>query len=56
MFRSSIINIVHNAIAGSYNCLKLSPKAIAKEVEELLKDNHFTLGGLVSTLYFTIPN
>ena len=56
MFWSSIINIVHNTVAGSYNCLKLSTKAVAKEVEELLKDDRFTLSSLVSTLRFTIPN
>jgi len=56
VFWSSIINIVRDAIARSYNCLKLNTKAVAKEVEELLKDNCFMVGGLVSTLPFTIPN
>ena len=51
-----MMNIVRDTVAGSYNCLELSIKAVAKEVEELLKDNYFTLSGLVSTLYFTIPN
>ena len=56
MFQSSIINIVHNAVAGSYNCLKLNTEAIVKEIEELLKDNYFILSSLVSTLPFTIPD
>ena len=56
MFQSSIINIVCNTIAKSYNCLKLNTKAIVKEVKELLKDNYFILSSLVSTLPFTIPN
>jgi len=47
---------VRNTIARSYYYLKLDTKAIVKEVVELLKDNHFTLSGLVSTLPFTIPN
>jgi hypothetical protein len=47
---------VRDTIAGSYNCLKLDTKVVVKEVEELLKDNRFTLGSLVSTLPFTIPN
>ena len=50
------MNTVRNAIAGSYNCLKLSTKAIVKEVEELLKDDRFMLGGLVNTLPFIMPN
>ena len=48
--------MVHNIVAGSYDCLKLSTKAVAKEVEELLKDDRFTLGGLVSTLFFIMLN
>ena len=56
MFQYAIINIVRDTVAGSYNCLKLNIKAMAKEVEKLLKDNRFMLGGLVSTLPFTIPN
>jgi len=56
VFQCAIINIVHNTIAGSYNCLKLDTKVVVKEVEELLKDNRFTLGGLISTLPFTIPD
>ena len=56
MFRSSIINIMRDIIAGSYNCLKLNTKTVVKEVEKLLKDNRFTLGGPVSTLLFTILN
>ena len=51
-----MINIVRNIIAGSYNYFKLDTKVIAKEVAELLKDNHFTLNSLVSTLLFTIPD
>jgi len=51
-----IINIVRNTVTRSYNCLKLDTKAIVKKVAELLKDNYFTLSGLVSTLPFTIPN
>ena len=51
-----MINIIHNAVAISYNCFKLSIKAIAKEVRELLKDDRFMLSGPVSTLCFTIPN
>jgi len=47
---------VRNTVARSYNCLKLDTKVVVKEVEELLKDNYFTLGGLVSTLPFIIPN
>ena len=50
------MNIVHNTIAGSYNCLKLDTKTIVKEVAELFKNNYFTLNNLVSTLLFTIPN
>ena len=56
MFRASIIGIVYNAITGNYNYLKLNTKAIAKEVEKLLKDNHFMLSSPVSTLPFTMPN
>ena len=56
MFQSSIINIVHDTVTRNYNCLKLSTKAVVKEVEELLKDNRFMLSSLVSTLYFTMPN
>jgi len=56
VFWYAIINIVRNTIAGSYNCLKLDTEAVVKEVEKLLKDNYFTLSGLVSTLPFTIPN
>ncbi len=47
---------MRDTITGSYNYLKLDTKVIVKEVEELLKDNRFTLSGLVSTLPFTIPN
>ena len=54
MFRSGIINIVRDTITRTYNYLKLDTKAIVKGVEELLKDNCFTLGGPVSTLPFTI--
>ena len=50
------MNVVCDTVAGSYNCLKLDTAAVVKEVVELLKDNHFTLGGLVSTLPFTIPD
>jgi len=56
VFRCAIINIVRNTVARSYNCLKLDTKAMAKEVEKLLKDNRFTLSGPVSTLPFIIPN
>ena len=56
MFQSSIINTVHDVITRSYNCLKLSTKAIVKEVEKLLKDDRFTLSGPVNTLRFTMPN
>ena len=56
MFWCTIINIVRNTVARSYNCLKLDTKVVVREVEELLKDNHFTLSGPVSTLPFTIPN
>jgi len=56
VFWCAIINIVHNTITGSYNCLELDTEVMAKEVEELLKNNRFTLGGLVSTLPFTIPD
>jgi hypothetical protein len=47
---------VRDTITGSYYYLKLDIKAIVEEVVELLKDNRFTLSGLVSTLPFTIPN
>ena len=47
---------MRDTVAGSYNCLKLDTEVVAKEVEELLKDNRFTLSSLVSTLPFTIPN
>ena len=50
------MNIVRNTVIGNYNCLKLDTKAMAKEIVELLKDDRFTLSGLVSTLPFTIPN
>jgi len=56
VFWCAIINIVRDTVARSYNCLKLDTKVMVKEVEELLKDNRFTLSGLVSTLPFTIPN
>jgi len=56
VFWCAIINIVRDTVTGSYNCLKLDTEVIAKKVEELLKDNYFTLGSLVSTLPFTIPN
>ena len=47
---------MRDTVTRSYNYLKLDTKVIVKEVEELLKDNRFTLGSLVSTLPFTIPN
>ena len=50
------MNTVRNTITRSYNCLKLDTKAVAKEIVKLLKDDHFTLNSLVSTLPFTIPN
>ena len=50
------MNIIHNIVVKSYNCLKLNTKAIIKEVKELLKDNYFIFSGLVSTLLFTIPD
>ena len=50
------MNIVHNTVAGSYNCLKLDTEAVAKEVVELFKDNRFMLSSLVNTLPFTIPD
>ena len=50
------MNIVHDTVAGSYNCLKLDTEVITKEVEELLKDNRFMLSGPISTLCFTMPN
>jgi len=56
VFWCAIINIVRNTVARSYNCLKLDTEVVVKEVEELLKDNRFMLGSLVSTLPFTIPN
>ena len=43
MFQSGIINIVRDIVAGSYNCFKLKTKTVAKEVEELFKDNYFIL-------------
>ena len=51
-----MMDIVHDVVAGSYNCFKLSIKAVAKEVEELFKNDRFILGGLVNTLRFTMPN
>jgi len=51
-----MIGIVYDAVAKNYDCLKLNTKAVAKEIEELLKDNHFMLSSLVSTLPFTIPD
>ena len=50
------MNTVRNTIARSYNCLELDTKAIVKKVVKLLKDDHFILNSLVSTLPFTIPN
>ena len=50
------MNIVRNTITRSYYYLKLDTKAVVEEVAELLKDNRFTLSGLVSTLPFTILN
>jgi hypothetical protein len=50
------MNIVRDTVAGSYDCLELDTKAVAKEVAELLKDDRFTLGGPVSTPPFTIPD
>jgi len=50
------MNTVYNAVAGSYNCLKLSTEAVVKEIKELFKDDCFMLSGLVSTLYFTMPD
>ena len=47
---------MRNTVTRSYNYLKLDTKAVAKKVEKLLKNNCFTLSGLVSTLPFTIPN
>ena len=47
---------MRDTITRSYYYLKLDTKAIVEEVAELLKDNRFTLGSLVSTLPFTIPN
>ena len=56
MFWCAIINIVRNTVTSSYNYLKLDTTAVVKEVAELFKDNRFTLGSLVSTLRFTIPD
>ena len=56
MFWSGIINIIRDAIAKNYNCFKLNIKAVVKEVEELFKDDRFTLNGLVNILLFTMPN
>ena len=50
------MNTVRDIIARNYNCLKLNTKAVVKEVKELLKNNRFIFGGLVSTLPFTIPD
>ena len=47
---------MRDTITRSYNFLKLDTKVIVKKVAELLKDNRFTLGSLVSTPPFTIPN
>ena len=51
-----MMNTVRDTVAGSYNCLKLNTKAVVKEVVKLLKDDHFMLSSLVSTLPFTIPD
>ena len=51
-----MMNTVRNTVAGSYNCLKLDTKAVAKEVAELLKDDYFMLSSPVSILLFIIPN
>jgi len=51
-----MMNTVRDTVAGSYNCLELDTEVVAKEVEELLKDDRFTLGGPGSTLPFTIPD
>ena len=56
MFQFSIINIIRDAIAKNYNCFKLNTKAVVKEIEELFKDNRFTLSGPVNTLLFIIFN
>ena len=56
MFWCYIMNAMHNTVAGSYYCLELDIEAVAKEVTELLMDDHFMLSGLVSTLPFTIPD
>ena len=56
MFWYYIINAVRDTVARSYYYLKLDTKAVVEEVAELLKDDRFTLGSLVSTLPFTIPN
>ena len=47
---------MRNAVAENYNFFKLNTEVIVKEIEELLKDDRFTLGGSVSTLPFTILN
>jgi len=47
---------MHDIIARNYNYFKLSTKAVVKEIEELLKDDRFTLGGLINTLPFIILN
>ena len=47
---------MRDAVTKNYNYFKLNTKAVAKEVEELLKNNRFTLSGPVSTLFFIIPN
>jgi hypothetical protein len=51
-----MMNTVRDTVAGSYDCLELETQAVAKEVEKLLKDDRFTLGGPVSTLPFTMPD
>jgi hypothetical protein len=56
VFWCVIINIIHDTVARSYDCLELDTEAVVKEVVKLFKDDCFTLSGLVSILPFIIPN
>jgi hypothetical protein len=45
---------VRVAVAGSYDCLEKGTIEVIDNVENLLRDDSFTLGGPVSTSLFLI--
>jgi hypothetical protein len=49
-----MMDSVRVVVAGSYDCLEKGTIEVIDSVENLLQDDSFTLGGLVSTSRFPI--